>query len=53
MVLVFRNQEAIQLERPQRFVDGDNERTQVALAARGDVVQAQIDLEQDNLRKRT
>ncbi|KAJ7915599.1 general substrate transporter [Mycena leptocephala] len=44
MVLVFRNQEAIQLERPQRFVDGDNERTQVALAARGDV---------DNLRKRT
>ncbi|KAF7328756.1 Hexose carrier protein [Mycena venus] len=53
MVLVFRNQEAIQLARPQRFVDADNERAQVALAARGDVVQAQIDLEQDNLRKRT
>ncbi|KAJ7328938.1 general substrate transporter [Mycena albidolilacea] len=53
MVLVFRNQEAIQLARPQRFVDADNERAQVALAARGEVVQAQVELQEDNLRKRT
>ncbi|KAJ6558288.1 general substrate transporter [Mycena capillaripes] len=53
MVLVFRNKEAIQMERPQRFVDADNHRSQVALAARGDAVQTQIELEQDNLRKRT
>ncbi|KAJ7689040.1 general substrate transporter [Mycena rosella] len=54
MVLVFRNKEAIQMARPQRFVDADNERAQVALAARADVLQGQIDLElADNLRKRT
>lgn len=54
MVLVFRNQEAIQMERPQRFVDADNERAQVALAARGDVAVGQVDQELgDNLRKRT
>ncbi|KAJ7640318.1 general substrate transporter [Mycena polygramma] len=55
MVWVFRNKEAIQMERPQRFVDGDNERAQVALAARGDVVQSQVELEleQDHVRKRT
>ncbi|KAJ6552061.1 hypothetical protein DFH09DRAFT_1319456 [Mycena vulgaris] len=54
MVLVFRNKEAIQLERPQRFVNAENERTQVALAARADVLRGQGDLElADNLRKRT
>ncbi|KAJ7773662.1 general substrate transporter [Mycena maculata] len=54
MVWVFRNKEAIQMERPQRFVDADNHRAQGALAARADVVQGQIDQElADNLRKRT
>ncbi|KAJ7140041.1 general substrate transporter [Mycena crocata] len=54
MVWVYRNKEAIQLERPQRFVDADNARAQVALAARADVVQGQIDQEMaDILRKRT
>ncbi|KAJ7472045.1 general substrate transporter [Mycena latifolia] len=54
MVLVFRNKEAIQLERPQRFVDAENERAQVALAARADVLQGRSDVElADSLRKRT
>ncbi|KAJ6632433.1 general substrate transporter [Mycena sp. CBHHK59/15] len=54
MILVFRNKEAIQLERPQRFVDADNQRVQIALAARHQVVQGPVDLElADNLRKRT
>ncbi|KAJ7226982.1 general substrate transporter [Mycena pura] len=50
MVLVFRNKEAIQLERPQRFVDADHRRTHADVAqGHGD-----LDLElADNLRKRT
>ncbi|KAK7039389.1 hexose carrier protein [Favolaschia claudopus] len=51
MVLVFRNPEAIQMARPQRFIDAETERAQVALAARGGVLQ--IHGEQDQLRKRT
>ncbi|KAJ7074756.1 general substrate transporter [Mycena amicta] len=48
MVFVFRNKEAIQLERPQRFVEAEHRRT-----ARGGA-DAVVDLElADNLRKRT
>ncbi|KAJ7083996.1 general substrate transporter [Mycena belliarum] len=54
MVLVFRNKEAVQMARPQRFADADHERTQMALAARADVLQGQADMELvDDLRRRT
>ncbi|KAF8198267.1 general substrate transporter [Mycena galopus ATCC 62051] len=50
MVLVFRNQEAIQLARPHRFVEADHER----VSARGEVVRTRTDIElqEDSLRRR-
>ncbi|KAJ7187026.1 general substrate transporter [Mycena filopes] len=48
MVLVFRNKEAIQMERPQRFVLADGHRAQEARGPASDIELA----EADNLRRR-
>ncbi|KAJ7641622.1 general substrate transporter [Roridomyces roridus] len=52
MVFVFRNKEAIQMERPQRFVDADNLRLRTGETLSGQHGEQDVDVG-DSLRKRT